>query len=420
MSGRFCPVVLVIWLAGCASTQLTFNTLDLASTSDGLITSQVLHNLSKFRSLPYAMPSQVSIPSGSATTTNSFTPTAGAPIAQTLTTTLANSASAPLFNATTRTHTTPNGSIGISATDQYSQNYTILPLEDPGQLSRLRALYRFGAGHGDKHRLLCEYPLVQKEQGAGGQAVNVYLGGLGSSGKPDGSKSAETTIIYKRPKDCSPFDAVGDLKTPDPAFLKPPSCVICDYDIDSNERKPVRITFKGNIVGSNNNVVDSIKDIKGPSKLEFKQLLGASIAGSCLTASTTIYSIDSDTQIHISPQSTCLRSDVTFEVSLPPKRAEHELQVNRLLSNRWVLFWNPTLELPPNDPSPQQGDSLLGHFGTYDVYLKESHEKEFSDFVLFALEATLQSAAGTGGKGTPQKGGTPSPVQLPAAATVLE
>ena len=35
---------------GCASTQLNYNTLDLAASSDNLITSQILFNLGKFRS----------------------------------------------------------------------------------------------------------------------------------------------------------------------------------------------------------------------------------------------------------------------------------------------------------------------------------------------------------------------------------
>ena len=55
------PMGLLI-LFGCASEQLNTNALDLASTSDELITSQVLSNLSKFRSRPYATASQVSIP----------------------------------------------------------------------------------------------------------------------------------------------------------------------------------------------------------------------------------------------------------------------------------------------------------------------------------------------------------------------
>lgn len=167
MRTRGIVIVLCVGLAGCASTQLNFNTLDLASSSESLITSQVLYNLAKIRSFAYAVPAQVSIPSGSATTTNAVTPTLGGPIGPSLTTTLANSAAAPLFNATTRTHVNPNSTVSVSVGDQWSQNWTMTPLSDPDQLRRLRALYRFGAGWTNRAGLACEYPVVQKAKGGG-------------------------------------------------------------------------------------------------------------------------------------------------------------------------------------------------------------------------------------------------------------
>ena len=53
----------------------------------------------------------------------------------------------------------------------------------------------------------------------------------------------------------------------------------------------------------------------------------------------------------------------------------------------------------------------LGSHAGQELYLNpgELSQKEFSDFVLFVLEATLQSTSSSGGvgagKGTPQKGG---------------
>src|ERR1700722_4041845 len=121
-------------LSGCASAQLNFNALDLASTSSRLVTLQVLSNLAKFRSSPFATASQVSIPSGSVTTTNSITPTLGGALGTQATTSLATTVAATVSNLTTNTHVRPNDTIGLSASDQYSQNYTITPLQDPAQL----------------------------------------------------------------------------------------------------------------------------------------------------------------------------------------------------------------------------------------------------------------------------------------------
>ena len=61
-------------LAGCASAQLNFNTLEIASTVESLQTKQVLYNISKFIDDPDAIPDQIAVSSGTVSTTNSITP----------------------------------------------------------------------------------------------------------------------------------------------------------------------------------------------------------------------------------------------------------------------------------------------------------------------------------------------------------
>lgn len=219
---------------GCASAQLNFNALDLAASSDDLITSQVLYNLGKFRSSPYAIPSQVTVPSGSATTTNNVTPTVGGPFSPSLTATVANSAAAPLFFSSTKTRLTPNGTVSASVGDQWSQNWALSPVEDPDELRRLRAIYRFGAGLTDKSGLACEYPLVQKQKGSGNatstaQTVNVYVNGnrvTSQESKPPEHTPGAGTTNYSVPECPSADKKVGE---PDAAFLAPPGCILCDY-----------------------------------------------------------------------------------------------------------------------------------------------------------------------------------------------
>jgi hypothetical protein len=348
----------LVLLVGCASSQLNYNALDLAWSSDNLMTSQILSNLGKFQTFPYAIPSQVSIPSGSATTTYSLTPTFGGPIGPSVTTSLANSATAPLFNARTHSSVLPNGTFGLNTGDQWSQNWTLTPMEDPDQLGRLRALYRFGAGASDQHGLACEYPLVQKAQGTGtaqsSQTVNVYVSGTKAESekpKPAPNARGNNETQYKI-HNCPERDSV-DIGQPDPAFLRPPGCVICNYKDNDNAE------------------------------------------------------------------------------GLVPKPLSVWLEVNRSLSNRWL--WNPTRPFP-------QDAVLLGRHGGQDLYLTphepiksrgcvqqrqiiltplECSEKEYSDFVLFVLQATLQSTSGAAGKGTPQKGGAPTPLQQPAGPAIL-
>jgi hypothetical protein len=233
------------------------------------------------------------------------------------TTTLANTVAATLSSSTTRTNAIPNGTIGVAGADQWSQNYSVTPLQDPDQLRRLRALYRFGAGftvrEGSLRSLACEYPLVQKAGGGtSGQTVNVYV---------DGKKTQEDKTTTPQPSsdryslDCPLHNR--HVGTPDPEFLKLPGCVICDLN------------------------------------------------------------------------------------PTPPTTGQkHRLTVNPSLSNGWAIFENA-------EPLPAAAIPL-GH----GVYLRpddeQGYSREFSDFVLFVLEATLQSTSSSGGsagKGPPQRGG---------------
>jgi hypothetical protein len=383
-----------ILLAGCTSGQLDYNTLDLASSSDDLLTAQILSNLSKFRSSPYAIPSQVSIPSGSASTTNTITSNFIGPLGAAGTATLINTVAAP-------------------------------PLEDPDQLRRLRALYRFGAkltGKAGPNSLACEYPLVQQAQG------NVTQ--LDGSNPPSRQE-------YNKPEGCPSDYVVG---TPDPAFLKPPGCIICNYDANRDKGSPQGqvdkvIQFYG-IFSSGSNIIDIIYFVVDgakylPTVTDIPlEVVGKAITGMCIPSSATITSIDSKTQIEISNATTCSKElnlsgkpNLYATFALPPKpqkQQKHTLEVNRLLSNDWVIYGD---ERTPGGAafSGQEPATPLGH-GANNIYLRPGLEynKYFSDFVLFVLEATLQGtpAAGTSGKGTPQKAGAPSALQAPASAAV--
>jgi hypothetical protein len=127
-------------LGGCASTQLNLNTLNLAGTIDKLLLSQVVYNLSNFHGNHGALPSQVGIAAGTTTTNLSLTPSlAGIPVDNSSTTARTVAAAASSTVTTVRAA----ASITAGGTDTSTQTWTLDPYTDPGDLNRLRALYRY-------------------------------------------------------------------------------------------------------------------------------------------------------------------------------------------------------------------------------------------------------------------------------------
>jgi hypothetical protein len=85
-------------------------------------------------------------------------------------------------------------------------------------------------------------------------------------------------------------------------------------------------------------LVPPLAEITNPKK----GYVGGQITGRCIPASTTITSIDSDTEIEISNDATCsgiVKLTATSTIVEPPQPAVHTLSVNKLLSNQWL--WNP-------------------------------------------------------------------------------
>jgi hypothetical protein len=121
-------------LAGCAGTQLKYNTLDIASTVTALHTSQVLENLSRTIDEPYALPSQVDITSGTIQTSNSITPTVTSPLSRGST---RNAGGA--FTGLT----TAGAGLTVAASDTWLQSWLVTPISDSANLANIMALYHY-------------------------------------------------------------------------------------------------------------------------------------------------------------------------------------------------------------------------------------------------------------------------------------
>lgn len=180
-------------IGGCASTQLNYNTLDLAASLDSLTTKQILFNLARTLEDPYAVPSEITVAAGTATTANSVSPTFSTPLSAS--TTASNTA----FSVT---H--PNGTASVGASDQWQQGWTLDPITNPDEVRRLQALYRYAIGWiRDDQTFKCEYPIQS---------------GANLNPKP-----------RKYSLNCTKADGSGVVieTMPDPTFLVRPSCVLC-------------------------------------------------------------------------------------------------------------------------------------------------------------------------------------------------
>jgi hypothetical protein len=148
MTNRAISIVLaagVLAMPGCASTQLNYNTMELASTVESLQTKQVLSNISKFIDDPDTIPDQVVVSSGSLSTTNSVTPSVSGSLST-------GGSAAGLFTASK----TLLKSFTNAGTDQWTQSWSIAPISDGDDLRRLSALYRYVTTN--KNSALDDYP----------------------------------------------------------------------------------------------------------------------------------------------------------------------------------------------------------------------------------------------------------------------
>jgi hypothetical protein len=135
----------LLLVGGCASTQLNYNTLDLASSTDNLVTQQVLYNFANFLDNPAAIPAQVTVSSGSATTSASITPSLTSPLSTGVT--AANVIASA--KSTTITDAVASKTFSLNAADTWNQSWSYAPVTDPERMKRLQALYRYAVDWSD-------------------------------------------------------------------------------------------------------------------------------------------------------------------------------------------------------------------------------------------------------------------------------
>ena len=216
--------------SACASTQLNYNTADLASSLNSLAKKQIFYNLAQALEDPDFVPSQATISIGTAQTINSVTPSVSVPLA-------------PPFATTTRFTSSANPSaqygaqigaisptIGVSVTDAWNQSWTMVPANSSNQLRRLRTLYQYVTGTMPRRetgaeltqeeaekRFLCDYPVQALSVSPTNDNVIFRLEGCN-----DNNPRAPRSLVIHA----------------DPTFTQGPNCVICIDDLNAKSLRP--------------------------------------------------------------------------------------------------------------------------------------------------------------------------------------
>jgi hypothetical protein len=246
----------ILAISGCASTQVNYNTLDIASTYDTLITKQIVFNIFKALENRFGVPAYVKVTAQSAGSTDGVNPTLAIPFSPqtTLTQTAASLVTGKSLQTAAR-------GLSLQVQAQWNQTYTLSPVDDPDQLRRLRSIYQYVTGQLTKRQFESDYPIIAVSGASGSSSSNTtivsgsFAGSpfkvtIGGNNPPSGNKK-ETT--YFRPACATTNAETGQCTSffwlsikPDLTFIKPPGCVMCDFGNHVPELPPNAVILEKN------------------------------------------------------------------------------------------------------------------------------------------------------------------------------
>ena len=265
----------VIAVAGCASTEVNFNALDVASTYDTLLAKQVVFNVLKMYYDQYGIPAYVRIGTQTSQTTDAINPIFSFPFSpQTTLKLLANGV------VSGKALQTAGRGISLQAQVNRQQNYTLSPTIDPDQLRRLRSIYQYVTGYMSQYDFESDYPIIQAAGSAmakGASSATEVSGNFGGNkfdikigGNPPGKGA---TVYVRRQCKETQEELQSEVKVhicvayqytiinPDETFIKPPGCVMCDF---GTKLKTIKPGTPSNVILLEKN--DKLRGICPPSK----------------------------------------------------------------------------------------------------------------------------------------------------------
>jgi hypothetical protein len=230
---RLLGIAACLAACGCASTQLNYNTVDLATSLNSLTKRQIFFNLAQAVTDPEFVPSQVTISVGTAQTLNSVAPTISAPLGNPVvnTTRIGNTVGVgAAADFVTTAVSSVTATLGVQLVDAWNQSWTMSPITSSTQLRRLRALYQYATGTLPRRdrtvdltldeaekQFLCEYPIQ-------GLAVAPHSENLvfKIEGCPNNNtRESEARVVHA-----------------DPTFVQGIGCVICVDDLNAKQLRP--------------------------------------------------------------------------------------------------------------------------------------------------------------------------------------
>jgi hypothetical protein len=359
-------------ISGCASTQLNYNTLDLAESVSDIQTKQVLHNLSLFLDDPSALPTHIDLTSGTAQTSNVIQPTVTYPLGASWVNQAVGALgkNAGLTQEIQSTRAGPGLSLEGQNTQQQNWNYQ--PIIDGEELLRLRALYRYAIG---VEVMPFTFP----------------------------SENSSTVPCYALPE-CQSYSGEY-LKRDYPIVRK---SVTTTY----SNLKPDDSIYCPNI-GVKSWVVPTSKQGQQPQPPVPQE-------ASCSTMSTTVQTPDENT-LHYPNCILCLKKGKYFGAFVSRGGSDRnretilssQLEVNHLLrklrgenGHRWLRYVGDKFPVG-YDPTT---DEYLGYYEGHLLFVARNERWKLSEFTLFVLTATAQSSSAAaansgGGGGSSKKGG---------------
>jgi hypothetical protein len=448
MRNTFLSAMIALAAGGCASTQLNHNALDLAGTVDDLITRQITQNIGKFMLNPSAIPTQVSIASGSVTTTGQISASMNSPLNKSLTLTNQAVASASPSITNINTGVLAAATITPTAQDQWSQNWGLSPITDSDQMRRLSALYRY-VTHPDRYsvaRLCTEYPLVATQGSTTGSS------GRSSQDEAAWKVTADIDRTYAYESYESQFSnhvqaaalrvkqirVIGEGVIPtDPDEGEWRNALILDKSseyrvyLDQQLKDP----NKGDQSPNGAHVVEALSQIRGaiareaggagdsaasnapPQAVSSKSTVSGNITVTAADAlflsepSCIICSKEVNRQnIAVNPR---LRR-LYCPVASAAQHANRDLYVNPKLRNDWFSATDDAGHALGVTPSVQPPEAF-GHYGAYTLYTGDP--EAYHQFVLFVVEATAQGS--TSGQSGKSGGGSNKPQGPQAGPQIL-
>jgi hypothetical protein len=222
-----------LFLTACASAQLNYNTLDLASSTNNLVTKQVLYNFAAFLDDPAAIPAQVTVSSGNATTSNSVSPTLTTPVSTGVTTTrlLSGAPTVTLADAVA------SKSVSVAATDSWNQSWSFSPVTDPERMKRLQALYRYAVdwsedGARGEAYFIANFPPIQRSVSYTSPTCILASNGTPVTFKFDKTGQEFCATATTGTTNAIPFTKAATTQSytdqmDDPYYLTNPDCIVC-------------------------------------------------------------------------------------------------------------------------------------------------------------------------------------------------